>query len=69
MAIRYGRELRHLIQRLARRRGDEVDFSQLHSGENTEIKRQVKTEMEKNRDKTQKTPLVTKLRGKGATDD
>ena len=66
LAIRYDRDLRLHLQRLARSRDSEVDFYQLLSEENNEINRQAKTEMEKNRStKTPKTTSVTKIKGKG----
>ena len=60
LAIRCDHELMLHPQRMARSRDTEVDFYQPISEENTEIKRQVKTEMEKNRET--KTP-ENNLRG------
>ena len=66
LAIHYDRELRLHLQRLARSRDADVDFYQSLSEENTQIKRQVKTEMGKNRgNKTAKTTSSTKGKGKG----
>ena len=67
LANRYDRELRFQLQRLARSRGAEVDSYQLLIEEHTEIKRQVKTEMGKNRTKTPKTPVAPKTKGKGGS--
>ena len=64
LPIHYDRELRRHIQRLERSMGAGVGFYPLLSEDNTEIKRQVKTEMEKNRSKTKNT-LMHEGRGQG----
>ena len=56
LSTHHDHELRKHARRLARRRENGVDFYQLLSEENTEIERQVKAKMEKNRSKTQKHP-------------
>ena len=51
LALIYDQELKQHAQRLARRRDEQVDFYQLFSQENDEIKRNIKTEWEKTKSK------------------